>query len=66
MRVARTGASATCCGKKVLIVGGETIGNGLIEYRRSIEFYDPATGQFEIIGELRAGFKERFIRRHPR
>ena len=62
MRVARTGASATYlpANKKVLIVGGETIGDGLIEYRRSIEFYDPATGQFEIIGELRAGAQRAF------
>lgn len=62
MNVARTGASATLMSAlgKVLILGGETLRDGHLEYSRAIEMFDPSTGLFEIIGELRTGAQRAF------
>lgn len=57
MAIPRYGATATLLPQsgKVLIIGGITLQGGTIEYRRTIEMYDPATGKFDPVGELKSG-----------
>ena len=57
LRVPRYGATATFLPEngRVLVLGGATLRDGAIEFRRAIELYDPATGRFDIVAELRAG-----------
>lgn len=62
MQVDRYGATATYLpdSGKVLIVGGAKIidqggGNFAIDYPRIVELYDPASGTFQAVAELRIG-----------
>jgi large repetitive protein len=51
----RVGASATFLPdqNKVLIVGGMALGQAAPKYRRVVEMYDPASGLFSKVGELK-------------
>lgn len=53
----RFGATATYlpASGQVLIVGGITEGHGAPKFRRAIEMYNPATGTFANVAELKAG-----------
>jgi hypothetical protein len=62
LKVDRFGASSTYlpANGRVLVVGGSRIvpvGQGQfdVEYPRAVELYDPATGTFEVVAELRIG-----------
>lgn len=57
LSVPRYGATATFIPEngRVLIVGGATLQGGALEFRRAIELYDPLTGRFDVVGELRSG-----------
>jgi len=57
LTVPRYGATATFLPEngRVLVVGGATLQAGTIEFRSAIEMYDPATGRFDVVGELRSG-----------
>lgn len=57
MTIARYGATATYVPSngRVIIIGGATDTNGSREYKRSIEAYDPGTGEFTIVAELPFG-----------
>lgn len=62
MQVPRYGATVTYLPEsgKALVVGGETLKSGTVEYRRSLEMFDPASGRFEIVGELQPGAARSF------
>ncbi len=56
MQVDRSGATATYIPQngKVLIIGGvRNLGMGAFQYTRAVELYDPSTGKFEVVAELR-------------
>lgn len=57
LAVARYGATATYLPENgmVLIVGGARLENETLEYPRLVELYNPASGEFEPVQELRAG-----------
>jgi hypothetical protein len=58
MAAPRYGATATYLPEngRVLIVGGARLDNeGNLDYPRLVELYNPATGEFEAVAELRAG-----------
>lgn len=62
MAVARYGATATFMpqNKRVLIIGGATVANGELDYKRTIEAYNPFTGTFDAVGELPFGGQRAF------
>ncbi len=55
--IARYGATATFLpdSGRVLIMGGAQLGDGVLEYPRIIELYNPTTGEFDQVGELPEG-----------
>ena len=57
LNVPRYGATATYLPEngRVLVVGGASLQAGTIDFRSAIEMYDPATGRFDVVGELRSG-----------
>jgi hypothetical protein len=62
MNVPRYGATATHLPRSgaVLVVGGATVQDGTIEYRREVELYDPATGRFEVVARMPPGAERAF------
>ena len=57
MAVARYGATVTNLPglDRALVIGGASLKDGAIEFRRAIEMYDPRSGRFDVVGELSAG-----------
>jgi len=64
MKNPRYGASATYLPEvgKVLIVGGIALGQAAPKYRRAIEMFDPSTGLFSEVGELKLDLARAFHR----
>ncbi|MBI4817349.1 MAG: hypothetical protein HY791_13885 [Deltaproteobacteria bacterium] len=61
MQVARYGASATTLQDgRVLIVGGAKVESDVLEFVRTIEMYDPATGSFDAVGSLPSTLERAF------
>jgi hypothetical protein len=62
MSVARYGATATFVPQngRVIIIGGATVLNGNLDYKRTIEAYNPFTGTFDAIAELPFGGQRAF------
>ncbi|MCC7385424.1 MAG: hypothetical protein IT384_26480 [Deltaproteobacteria bacterium] len=63
LQIARYGATATLLpgSGRVLIIGGATVGgDGTLDYKRTIESYDPQTGLFEPVAELPFGGQRAF------
>lgn len=62
LQVQRYGATATYLPQngRVIIIGGATVENGRLQYRRMIEAYNPFTGMFEPVQELPFGGQRAF------
>ncbi|MBI2376205.1 MAG: hypothetical protein HYV07_19585 [Deltaproteobacteria bacterium] len=61
MQVPRYGATATTLSSgKVLIVGGAKIESDVLEFVRTIEMFDPATGAFVAVGALPSTLERAF------
>lgn len=62
MVIARYGATASWVPQigRVIIIGGATVANRSIDFKRTIESYDPASGLFEPIAELPFGGQRAF------
>lgn len=57
LQVSRYGATATFLpdNRRVLIVGGANLKDQTLVYTRAVELYDPVTGRFDLVNELRSG-----------
>ncbi|MFO0725012.1 MAG: kelch repeat-containing protein [Myxococcota bacterium] len=62
MAIARYGATASWVPQigRVIIIGGATVANQQIDFKRTIEAYDPASGLFEPVAELPFGGQRAF------